>query len=119
MALEGGDTFETVTRSTTYLNNTLRPYSTYNFSVAAATSVGTGPFSPVITVNTPEAGMSFEACSKMCGCVCGVPKKPHAPMVVSFFLVIPNFKATTKVKFTVSKPMMIQLAAKQQHYFMA
>ena len=40
------------------LATALRPYSTYNFSVAAATGVGTGPFSTVITVNTPEAGMS-------------------------------------------------------------
>ena len=110
--MEGGDIFETVTQSTTYLNNTLRPYSTYNFSVAAATSVGTGPFSHVITVNTPEAGTSFEDCSKMCGCMRGVPKKPHGPMVVSFFLVIPDFKATTEVKVTVSKPVMIQLVSK-------
>ena len=46
------------------------------------------------------------------GGVCGVPKKPHAPMVVSFFLVIPDFKATTEVKVTVSKPVMIQLVSK-------
>lgn len=90
VALDGGDVFETTTQFTTYLNNTLRPYSTYNFSVAAATGVGTGPFSPVITANTPEAGMSLKTCNRMCGCMCvAVLKNPHASVVVSFFLVIP------------------------------
>ena len=53
--MESGETFQTFAQSTSYRNDTLIPYATYNFSVAAATSVGTGPFSPVITVNTPES----------------------------------------------------------------
>ena len=34
----------------------LTPYTTYIISIAATTSVGQGPFSPVTTVNTPEDG---------------------------------------------------------------
>ena len=47
-----------------YLNSTstsvtvtsLRPYTTYDCSIAAETSAGRGPFSSVITVRTDEAG---------------------------------------------------------------
>lgn len=53
--MESGEVFQTFAQSTSYRNDTLIPYATYNFSVAAATRVGTGPFSPVITVNTPES----------------------------------------------------------------
>ena len=35
---------------------TVRAYSTYNISVAAKTSEGTGPFTEAITVNTPQDG---------------------------------------------------------------
>ena len=36
---------------------TLRPYTTYNCSIAAETSIGRGPFSSVITAQTDEAGI--------------------------------------------------------------
>ena len=50
--------------TTIYLNSTetsatvtsLRPYTLYDCSIAAATSVGRGPFSSAITVRTDEAG---------------------------------------------------------------
>ena len=53
--MESGEVFQTFAQSTSYRNDTLIPYAMYNFSVAAATRVGTGPFSPFITVNTPES----------------------------------------------------------------
>ena len=35
----------------------LRPYTTYNFTIAAETAVGVGPFSGAYTVNTATDGM--------------------------------------------------------------
>jgi len=49
------DSVTTVTVSTEYTATT-EPYSTYLFSVAARTVVGTGPVSPEILVETPEEG---------------------------------------------------------------
>ena len=57
-ALETGATIHT---STTYKNVTLRslrPFTTYSCIVAARTSVGLGPFSITVTVQTLEDGMN-------------------------------------------------------------
>ncbi len=53
---ETGERFQ-LTSETTYLEVTnLRPYRTYVCVIAAATSVGLGPFSTSVTVETPEDG---------------------------------------------------------------
>ena len=56
VAVEGG--------TATYFNSTttyiviasLRPYTTYEYSIAAETSAGMGPFSSINTIRTDEAG---------------------------------------------------------------
>ncbi len=54
--METGERFQ-LTSETTYLEViNLRPYRTYVCVIAAATSVGLGPFSTFITVETPEDG---------------------------------------------------------------
>ncbi len=53
---ETGEHFQ-LTSETTYLEVTnLRPYRTYVCVIAAATSVGLGPFSSTVVVQTPEDG---------------------------------------------------------------
>ena len=55
--IETGSTSQLVARDTTQLFiDTLHPYYVYNFFIAAATSVGPGPYSPVFTIQTPEDG---------------------------------------------------------------
>ena len=58
MSLKSKETVEvSVLNSTLQTSvNRLTPYSTYVINIAATTSVGQGPFSPVTTVNTPEDG---------------------------------------------------------------
>ncbi len=58
---ETGERFQ-LTSETTYLEVTnLRPYRTYVCVIAAATSVGLGPFSTTFMVQTPEDGkLSFK-----------------------------------------------------------
>ncbi len=52
--VETGERFQ-LTSETTYLEVTnLRPYRTYVCVIAAATSVGLGPFSSAFIVRTPE-----------------------------------------------------------------
>ncbi len=54
--VETGERFQ-LTSETTYLEVTnLRPYRTYVCVIAAATSVGLGPFSSTVVVQTPEDG---------------------------------------------------------------
>ncbi len=63
---ETGERFQ-LTSETTYLEVTnLRPYRTYVCVIAAATSVGLGPFSTAFTVQTPEDGkLSFKQYVRM------------------------------------------------------
>jgi len=51
-----GETFQFISESTIYEIDTLTPYTTYSFLIAASTSVGTGPFSIELTFQTPEEG---------------------------------------------------------------
>ena len=44
----------TVTGSTMLLIDTLHPYYVYNFFISAATVVGQGPYSTVLSVQTPQ-----------------------------------------------------------------
>lgn len=41
---------------TSFTANSLLPFTAYSCSIAASTSVGIGPFSALLTVNTPEDG---------------------------------------------------------------
>ena len=56
VAVEGG-TATYFNSTTTYIVITsLRPYTTYEYSIAAETSAGMGPFSSINTIRTDEAG---------------------------------------------------------------
>ena len=50
----------------------LKPYTTYECSVAAVTSAGRGPFSSAITVQTDEAGMQLNTNMHMNVTMCTV-----------------------------------------------
>ena len=50
------DTFLLSTIETSLTVQSLTPYKSYQFSVAASTSVGLGPFTSPISVTTPEDG---------------------------------------------------------------
>ena len=58
LSVNSGETFDISVLNLTLQTSVdaLTPYSTYIISIAATTSVGIGPFSPVTTVNTPEDG---------------------------------------------------------------
>ena len=54
------ETLQYTSNTTALTLSTLSPYTTYYYIVAARTSVGTGPYSAVITLLTPQDGkMSF------------------------------------------------------------
>lgn len=55
---ESGSVFQLFSSNTSLFVSTLQPYTTYNFLIAASTSVGVGPFSRLFTRQTPEDGMS-------------------------------------------------------------
>ena len=47
----------------------LHPFYTYTFSIAAATTVGGGPFSPAVAFQMPQEGMHYLKilfCIKLC-----------------------------------------------------
>ena len=54
--LETGENFELTESEQSLELNTLKPYRSYEFSIAAATSVGLGPYSSIVSVETPEDG---------------------------------------------------------------
>ena len=53
---ETGESFTYTTSDTTYSFTALKPYRTYDISIAATTSIGTGPFTAVFIVATLEDG---------------------------------------------------------------
>ena len=53
---KSGVNFQLSSTNTSLFVNTLQPFTTYNFLIAAATSVGVGPFSRLFTLQTPEDG---------------------------------------------------------------
>ena len=61
--VDTGSTVTIVSSTTSVYIGMLRPYTTYSFSVAAETSVGSGPFSPSLQRTTAEDGMSQIECS--------------------------------------------------------
>ena len=56
---EIGESFQLISNTTSLEVISLRPHRTYLCIIAAATSVGLGPFSRSITVKTPEDGKCF------------------------------------------------------------
>ena len=61
-AIGTGETFQVSSATTNLVIQSLRPFSTYLCAIAAETSVGTGPFSISVSVQTNEAGMLYTAC---------------------------------------------------------
>ena len=53
---ETGERFQLFSNSTSITVDTLQPFTTYLCIIAARTVIGTGPFSTVITLETPEDG---------------------------------------------------------------
>ncbi len=51
-----GQTSLLPTHSTSIEANTVHPAYTYEYSVAASTAVGYGPFSDLVNITTPEDG---------------------------------------------------------------
>lgn len=56
VAVDSPEMFQRFSDSTTLTVNDLIPFTTYLLIVAASTSVGIGPFTPILTVQTPEDG---------------------------------------------------------------
>ena len=54
--VDNGDTVEFDTTNTTLMVDSLVPYTSYEWTVAARTSVGTGPFSSPVTERTLQDG---------------------------------------------------------------
>ena len=51
-----GERFQLISESTVLGVNVLIPFTIYSILIAASTSVGTGPFSPELVLQTPEDG---------------------------------------------------------------
>ena len=56
--LENNDTYSLVSQTSSTLLNTLKPYRTYTFAIAARTVIGMGPTGKLITIKTPQTGKS-------------------------------------------------------------
>ena len=54
--IETGEVFEINTTLTTFSLLFLTPFTTYEFTIAASTEVGLGPYSETVSVLTPEDG---------------------------------------------------------------
>ena len=54
---DSGEMFQLTSTTTSLTVSTLQPFTTYFCIIAASTSVGMGPFSTVVTFQTPEDGM--------------------------------------------------------------
>ena len=63
--------------------SSLLPFTTYFCSIAASTSVNRGPFSPTLTVNTPEESKELS-----------LPSITHSLIPYSVFLSLPRSKLT-------------------------
>ena len=60
--LETNETFLLFSNTTSLTVNGLRPFRNYMCIIAAQTSVGTGPYSAVFTVITPQDGIHIMSC---------------------------------------------------------
>ena len=57
--VDTGETYELSTAETSLTVGTLKPYMNYQFTVAASTAIGQGPFTHQFSVRTPEDGKLF------------------------------------------------------------
>lgn len=55
-AVETSELFQLTSNTTTLRVTSLRPFTTFRCIIAAQTTAGTGPFSTVFTIVTPEDG---------------------------------------------------------------
>ena len=53
---DSGEMFQLTSTTTSLTVSTLQPFTTYFCIIAASTPVGMGPFSTVVTLQTPEDG---------------------------------------------------------------
>lgn len=60
-AIEIGDKFHLSLMGTSLTQSFLRPFTTYEFRLAALTPAGVGPFSSVYRINTPEDGNNIHS----------------------------------------------------------
>ena len=60
--LETNETFLLFSNTTSLTVNGLRPFRNYVCIIAAQTTVGIGPYSPVFTVTTPQDGIYIMSC---------------------------------------------------------
>ena len=58
-AIGTGQTFQASSTTTNITMQSLRPFTTYSFTIAAMTSAGSGPFSIPLTVQTNETGKLY------------------------------------------------------------
>ena len=58
LSFDDGEVFYNISVSTNLTINSLSPYTTYAFSVAASTAAGRGPFSAKILVQTLQEGIA-------------------------------------------------------------
>ena len=56
---DSGASFQLFSTNTSLSVNTLLPFTSYNLLIAASTSVGSGPFSTLLTLQTPQDGWSY------------------------------------------------------------
>ena len=59
---DSGEMFQLTSTTTSLTVSTLQPFTTYFCIIAASTSVGMGPFSTVVTLQTPEDGTYIVVC---------------------------------------------------------
>ena len=68
--LGGGLAQQYTTSNTSIVVSNLLPYRYYACIVAAATKVGTGPYTIIFTIQTPQAGMDFLRMHEYCAMPC-------------------------------------------------
>ncbi len=68
-ALNTGEKFTFFSVDRNFTLNSLMPHSTYVFVIAAATDVGTGPTSHLVSLLTHEEGKMHNICTRVCVCM--------------------------------------------------
>ena len=54
--LENNGSFSQISQNSSFTLDTLKPFRTYTFAIAAMTVVGVGPTGDLITIKTPPTG---------------------------------------------------------------
>ena len=61
VVVQSGADFQVPSASTVVRIDTLEPNTMYDFSVAAMTSIGRGPFTNIVNITTPQEGNIYAA----------------------------------------------------------